>query len=845
MQNWDIVQKIGAGFALTVGMAVVGVSVGLMVGDRAEQNALTILLETDKKKFVLSDLEIEILEVQGHPQRLMAVLGDSVWAQYEITQFNQDVREILHLTDTLYTLMSEPPPPQLPLLTLLLPASVQPGSPEDRQVLRSLAVGYRTAILDYQQQTKQLWAQVQPRTGSREPEILAQRRQQVLASINTEAALKLGVRFERLAEQLEQGSNIAEQRHNAAMVAFQEARLLRLRIIWGSVVGSVLLALGMAAVISRAIARPLQQVTHTAQRVTRESNFGIQIPFDSCDEIGRLSTSFNHLIQRVQTLLDDQAKRAIDLEQARDAAEVANQAKSEFLANMNHELRTPLNGILGYAQILERDRTLTEKQRQGIDTIHRCGNHLLTLINDVLDLAKIEARRIDLYPQAVALPSFLRDTADICQIKAEQKNITFIAELADDLPAVVQCDSKRLRQVLLNLLSNAVKFTAAGTVIFRVQPVATEPGEPTPTAAAALAPAESTPAELSLPESALIGRSGPGLGPTVRLEFAVLDTGIGLAPEAIARIFQPFEQVGDRLHKEQGTGLGLAISQQIVQLMGGEIRVTSTPGQGSCFAFTLQLPAIADGMLPISQAAQIVGYHGPRQRVLIVDDDPDNRAVLAEMLAPLGFEIITAASGRAGLIQVQQNPPDVIITDWVMPELDGLAMTRQLRQSAVGAKLPIFLASASSSTVDLQSCLEAGCTLLLSKPVELNTLLDALQTHLCLSWRYEPSAIAPISPQAMSQAMSQKMSQKMPQALADPTASSVIFPPAADLQPLYDAAAAGFVAPLRDIAQELKQAHPQYTAFADQVLVWVEAFDLEAIVTWIEPHVKSYAKPPL
>ncbi|HEY9640865.1 MAG TPA: ATP-binding protein, partial [Coleofasciculaceae cyanobacterium] len=385
-----------------------------------------------------------------------------------------------------------------------------------------------------------------------------------------------------------------------------------------------------------------------------------------------------------------------DRKRAEEMAESANHAKSEFLANMSHELRTPLNGILGYTQICQKDRNLSEIQKNRIGIIHQCGEHLLTLINDVLDLSKIEARKMELYPREVLLSEFLEGIVEICRIKAEQKGLVLAYQTLTPLPRAIRADDKRLRQVLLNLLGNAIKFTETGTVAFKV----------------------------SYQQQTM--------------RFQIEDTGVGIAPDQVEAIFLPFQQTGDRNRRVEGAGLGLAISRQLVELMGSSLQVQSTPEQGSAFWLDVELPEVDQAtQLDSNLRRTIIGFRGDKRKVLVVDDKLMNRSVLVHLLEPLGFDVLEAVDGLDGLQKAHEFKPDVILIDLVMPNLDGFEVTRRVRQSPNLNKAVVIAISASVFGLDQRQSLNVGCDDFLPKPIRELDLLEKLQRYLDLEWIYE------------------------------------------------------------------------------------------------------------
>lgn len=412
------------------------------------------------------------------------------------------------------------------------------------------------------------------------------------------------------------------------------------------------------------------------------------------------------LYEAARTEIEERRRAEAALAEARDRAEAANRAKSAFLAGMSHELRTPLNGILGYAQLLGRDGALADEHRAGLRVIERSGRHLLGLINDVLDLAKIEAGKLEVRPAPFRLPDLLRSVAALARIDAETQGLDFEADLAPELPAAVHADERRLRQVLLNLLSNAVKFTARGAVTLRAR--VEEPAD---------AESDNTPDD----------------EPTVTLHLEVTDTGVGIAPEQVERVFQPFEQVADAGRHTEGTGLGLAISRRLVGMMGGTLGLDSTPGVGSTFTVRLPVRVLAADGEAHPSARRITGVVG-QPTALVVDDKAVNRSLLTGLLVPLGFHVVEAENGREAIAKAEAVRPDVVLMDLVMPVVDGFEATRRLRRTPGLERVPIVALSASVFRVTQQESLAIGCDAFLPKPVDLDALLDTLGTLLDLEW---------------------------------------------------------------------------------------------------------------
>ncbi len=611
LANSKISRKIGYGYALTLGVAAIGAMLGLSAGEYYQTKALKKLILVDRKQDVIQNLKNYVLILRVHPQQLIAVTEDFIWFQYEKDKFQTNIDRVNNILSDLKTIIHD-----------------NSQSIVDVEGYENLIQEYQITIQDYSYLIEALWLKMDSLSASNIK--TKSNKELIIETIQSEQAVAIEIKFERLLEQLIAISDLVENQNQKATQQLTQARLLKRKIILTSMFLSVGIAILLARYTSRAIARPLEKVTHVAEKVTRESNFHIQADVENEDEIGFLAKALNQLITQVKNLLKEreielvrQKQQHKELQKAKEIADTANRAKSKFLTNMSHELRTPLNGILGYAQILERDHTLTPQQEKGLQIINKSGNHLLTLINDILDMSKIEAGKLKLYPKTTKFTDFLEEIVSLFNLQALQKGIIFNSEVSEDILDAIVIDEKRLRQVLINLLGNAIKFTNHGQVTFRVTVV--EPKEK-------------------------INKSS-----FQTFLFEVIDTGIGISEEKISNIFDPFEQAAVGEQWQSGTGLGLAISRQLIEMMQGKIEVKSKLNEGSTFFFKINVEVLKNVKSNRSQPnKRIIGYKGKTYKLLVVDDNPNNLAVLCSMLKPLGFEIVTATNGLQGVEIVQK-----------------------------------------------------------------------------------------------------------------------------------------------------------------------------------------------
>lgn len=703
-KHWSLSQKMLAGYGLAFAVTIGGITAGFSLTKHVEQKTFEAETEAIEDLEIIGRLQGSLLEFLLYKQFILnqpeiytpeSFQEDFIRFAEVYARFKRDWLSISESDEFNQTAQAE-------ALTGI--------TDSEREVSAAILEEHGANLNDYMQQVDAFLQQVYP--SNIEPEQIPEIQAQIQEFNQTAFVNELDSFIEKVIAL----QHAAEAEENAAKESLLQANKLQLRIVISSILLSGTVGIVLMQRVSQLLLRPLQKVTKTAHQSIQYTNFDLQVPIHSYDEVGALAQTFNNYIKFVKRLLTHSKQllhytqqQANDLRRAKEAADAANRAKSEFLAYMSHELRTPLNAILGFTQLIQKDVQLPSNHRQAIDIIGRSGEHLLNLINDILEISKIESGQIPLRDQPVNLRSLLSDLEKMFKLEAESKGLKLIFDVSPELPQWVKSDKGKLCQILINLLGNAVKFTNEGQVYVQAQLLRSET------------------------RTKPLSHSNQHW-----LSFTVSDTGVGIAEEEIKDIFSAFGQTQKASRAQEGSGLGLAISSRFVKLMGGDIKVHSRLKQGS--TFSVKIPVEPIHVFPKIQFPRLgqlsVTSHLARRpyRILAVDDDPVNRLLLNKIFSTPGFEVKEAHNGQQA-IQLWQNwRPDLILMDMRMPVMDGYAATRWIKQQREANQTLVIALTASAFEEERQAILDVGCDDFIPKPFHRDALLARVTQHLEASY---------------------------------------------------------------------------------------------------------------